>query len=86
MAIITKNVNGRKYLIEVIYTGYKNGKRKYKSKSLGRIDEKGELIPSRKNWSLAVRRAPAELVVKVTEKRYIIRQKRENVQHHWKFK
>ena len=78
MAIITKNVKGKKYLVEITYIEYKNGKRKYKSKSLGRINENGELIPSRKNWELAIKKAPAELVLKVVEKRYIIRPKNKN--------
>ena len=80
MAIITKNVKGKKYLIEVTYVGFKNGKRKYKSKSLGRINENGELIPSRKNWNIAVEKAPAELVLKIVERKYVIRQKKENEQ------
>ena len=80
MTITTKNVAGKKYLVEITYIGYKNGKRKYKSKSLGRINENGELIPSRKNWKFAVKRAPAELVLKVIEKKYIIRPKSENIE------
>ena len=48
MAIITRIRNGKKYLYEETYIGIKDGKRKYKSKCLGRIDENGELIASKK--------------------------------------
>ena len=47
MAIITKEVKGHKYLYEVTYHR-ENGKVKTKWKSLGRIDENGELIASKK--------------------------------------
>ena len=48
MAIITRKINGIKYLYEETYVGIKDGKRKYKSKCLGRVDENGELIASKK--------------------------------------
>lgn len=48
MAIITRIRNGVKYLYEETYVGIKDGKRKYKSKCLGRVDENGELIASKK--------------------------------------
>ncbi|MBR2209045.1 MAG: hypothetical protein IJ859_09600 [Synergistaceae bacterium] len=45
--IVTKNINGRKYLYEI--TSYRdNGKVKKKSKCLGRLDENGELTASKK--------------------------------------
>lgn len=48
MAIIKEIKNGATYLFEVTYVGIKDGKRKYKKKSLGRVDENGELIASKK--------------------------------------
>ena len=48
MAIIKEIKNGATYLFEVTYVGIKNGKRKYKKKSLGRVDENGELVASKK--------------------------------------
>lgn len=48
MAIITRIRNGVKYLYERKYIGFKDGKRKYKEIVLGRLDENGNLIPSKK--------------------------------------
>ena len=48
MAIITRIRNGVKYLCEQTYIGIKDGKRKYKETVLGKLDENGNLIPSKK--------------------------------------
>lgn len=63
MAIITKEINGRKYLYEVI--AYRdNGKVKHKWTSLGRINDNNDLIISKKNRRKAFADAPGELVLK----------------------
>ena len=75
MAIITRIVNGKKYLYEETYIGIKDGKQKYKSKCLGHLDEDGNLIPSKKNRRKAMKNAPAELVLKTTTTKVIVRPK-----------
>ena len=60
MAIITKEVNGHKYLVEVI-SYRENGKVKTKWKSLGRVDENGDVIASKKNRRKAMTDAPKVL-------------------------
>lgn len=60
MAIITKIVNGKKYLYEV--KAYrKNGKVKHEWKSLGHYDENGNFIPSKKMRGKKPEDFPAEI-------------------------
>ena len=61
MAIITKIVNGKKYLIEATYIGVEKGKQKYKYKSLGHLDEAGNFIPSKKMRGKKIEDFPAEI-------------------------
>ena len=75
MAIITKEINGRKYLYEVI-SYRENGKIKHKWISLGRINNNNDLIISKKNRRKAFANAPGEIVLKTIETKYIIRPKK----------
>ena len=79
MAIITKEINGRKYLYEVI--AYReNGKVKHKWISLGRISNNHELIISKKNRRKTFANAPGEIVLKTVETKYVVRPKKD-LQH-----
>ena len=79
MAIITKEINGKKYLYEVI--AYReNGKVKHKWISLGRVNENKDLIISKKNRRKAFADAPGEIVLKTVETKYIVRPKK-GLQH-----
>ncbi|MBR2209499.1 MAG: hypothetical protein IJ859_11885 [Synergistaceae bacterium] len=72
MAIITKEINGRKYLYEVI--AYReNGKVKHKWISLGRINNNNDLIVSKKNRRKAFANAPGEVILKTIETKYVVR-------------
>ena len=48
MAIIRKKIKNTTYVYEAIYSGIENEKRKYKWILKGKLDENGELIPSKK--------------------------------------
>ena len=48
MAIIHRKVGETTYVYEAIYKSIENGKQKYKWKCIGKLDENGNLIPSRK--------------------------------------
>ena len=78
MAIITRKRNGVKYVYEEIYLGIKDGKRKYKSRCLGHLDESGELILSKKNRVRAMKVLPAKIVVKTITVKYVIRPRKKN--------
>ena len=73
MAIIQQKKNGVKYLFEVTY---KNGKHKWKS--LGRVDSQNnnEIIVSKKNRRKVLKNAPAELILKTIETKYVLRAKK----------
>ena len=75
MAIITKQVNGHKYLYEVI-SWRENGKVKQKWISLGRINDDAVIV--KKNLKNALKKVPAELKVKTVTTEYVIRPKRKN--------
>ena len=77
MAIIKRKRGNVIYLYEVTYVGIKDGKQQYKEKCLGHLDENGDLIPSKKNRKKAMSDAPAELAIKTTTKKIIIRPKKE---------
>ena len=77
MAIITKNIKGRKYLYEVI--AYRENKKvRHKWITLGRINDDNDLIISKKNRRRrkAMADAPCEIVLKTIETRYVIRPKK----------
>ena len=48
MAMIHRKVGETTYVYEAIYESIENGKQKYKWKCIGKLDEKGNLIPSKK--------------------------------------
>lgn len=75
MAIIKRKRGNVIYLYEKIYAGFENGRRKYKEICLGHLDEDGNLIPSKKNRRKAMKNAPAELVLKTTTTKVIVRPK-----------
>ena len=75
MAIIKRKRGNVIYVYEQNYKGFENGKRKYKEKCLGHLDEDGNLIPSKKNQRKAIKDTPAELVLKTTTTKVIIRPK-----------
>ena len=73
MAIIEQEKNGVKYLFEVRYE-----KGKHKWKSLGRVDSQNgnEIIVSKKNRRRVLKNAPAELILKTIETKYLLRPKK----------
>lgn len=73
MSIIKRKRGNVIYIYEQKYIGIKDGKRQYKETCLGHLDEAGNLIPSEKNRSKAIKKAPAELVLKTTTKKIIVR-------------
>ena len=75
MAIIKQKRGNITYIYEAIYKGIENGKRKYKRTCIGHLDEAGNLIPSKKNRRKAMKNAPAELVLKTTTEKIIVRPK-----------
>ena len=48
MSIINKKIGNATYAYEAIYAGVEKGKRKYKWKLIGKLDENGNIIPSKK--------------------------------------
>ena len=73
MAIVTRIRNGRKYLYEETYIGIIDGKQKYKSRCLGRIDDDGKIELSRKNRRGVMKKIPADIIAKKTVTEYIVR-------------
>jgi len=79
MAIITRNISGKKYIYEEIYAGIKDGKRQYKSKVIGHVDEAGNFIPSKKMKGKKPEDFPAEIqrVTTTTTKIRVVKKKEE---------
>ena len=61
MAIIKAKRGNVIYIYEVNYVGIKDGKRQYKKKSLGHLDEAGNFIPSKKMRGKKPEDFPAEI-------------------------
>ena len=81
MSIIKRKRGNVIYLIEQKYVGFKDGKRQYKEKVLGHLDEAGNLIPSKKMRGKKPEDFPAEIqkVTTTTTKIRVVEKKNRRV-------